>query len=181
VKLALLVLALLLTLSLVLGEVPLGDAGGCVLLPFTLVLGVAGAALVAIRTRRFVTAALILLIALHIAFGPLYYRGAAIESRVVDEADDPVADARVVAMWETSRGRTFARVETRTDRTGTFMIEPWGPRLRLPFEVLDRSQPTITASAPGFTSTDERDDSLGERLAAVSGEQWQKEIVLYRP
>lgn len=66
------------------------------------------------------------------------------------------------------------------DRAGNFVIVPWGPRLRPPFAVLDPTQPTITASAPEFATAEERDDSLGERVAAVSGEQWRKEIVLYR-
>lgn len=107
-KLALLFFALLLSLSLVLGEAPLGDAGGCALLPLTIFLGFAGAAVVLVKRRSIPGAVLILLTALHIAFGPLYYRGAQIESRVVDEAGDPVPDAKVVATWETNRGSTIA-------------------------------------------------------------------------
>lgn len=179
-KLTLLFLGLLIALSLVLGEAPLGDSAGCVLLPLTIFLGFAGAAVVAVKTRSIVGTALILLTALHIAFGPLYYRGARIESRVIDDAGDPVPHARVVATWETTRGATLARVETSTDRAGNFVIPPWDPRPRPPFAVLDRSQPSITVSAPGFATVEERDESLGERIAAVSGEQWTREIVLYR-
>jgi len=185
VKLALLFLALLLALSLVLGEVPLGDASGCVLLPFTILIAFAGAVVVIVKRRSWIGGAigalLILLTGLHIAFGPLYYRGARIESRVVEENGDPVTNATVVATWETTRGTMLARVATHTDRGGSFVITPWRPRLRPPFDVLDPTQPTITVSAAGFRPAEERDDSLRERVAAVSGEQWGKEIVLYKP
>lgn len=183
-KLALLFAALLLALSLLAGELAMGDASGCVLLPFTIVLTLGGAVIVLFFGKgrgRFLGAALILLMGLHVAFGPLYYRGAEIESGVVDEQGDPVADAQVVATWETTRGATLARVETRTDRGGSFTIAPWGPRLRPPFAILDPSQPTITVHAPGYAPAEERDDSLGERVAALSGEQWRKEIVVYKP
>jgi hypothetical protein len=183
VKLALLFAALLILLSLLLGELALGEAAGCALLPLTVVLALGGAfAVIAYAKDRFavriVCAALLVLLGFHICAGPLYYRGAPIESRVVDANGDPVANLPVVATWETNRGRLFARVATRTDRGGSFVIEPWGPRARLPLEWLEPDQPTIEIGTPPFV---ERDDSPNERIAAISGEQWHRsEIVLER-
>ena len=175
-KLALLFLALLLSLSLILGEAPLGDASGCVLLPLTVVLALGGAFVVLVYAKeriakRVAWAIAIVFLGFHICAGPLYYRGARIESRVVDESGDPIADAPVVATWETNRGRVLARVETHTDRGGSFVIEPWGPRLRPPLEWLESDQPTLDIGTPPFV---ERDDSPNERIAAISGEQWHR-------
>lgn len=186
-KLAATILTALLLLSLALGELPIGDAAGCVLLPFTIFATFAGAVLVMIFAKermlvRVACAALILLTGLHICGGPLYYRGPEIESRVVDESDTPVAGARVVATWETTRGTILARATTTTDRGGSFTLPVWGPVPRPPFAILDPSQPTIEVSAPGFATAEERDDSPDERVAAVSGEQWgRREVVLYKP
>jgi hypothetical protein len=186
VKPTLAVLGALLSLSLALGELPIGDAAGCVMLPFTIFVTFVGAVLVMVFAKeriwlRAIWAALILLLGLHICGGPLYYRGPEIESRVVDELDNPIEGARVVATWETTRGGMLARVTATTDRGGSFTLPAWGPRPRPPFTVLDLTQPTIEVSAPGFATAEERDDSPDERVAAVAGEQWgRREIVLYK-
>jgi hypothetical protein len=183
VKLALLFLALLTLLSLLLGEVPLGEASGCVLLPLTMVLAIGGAFVVIAYAKeriavRVAWALLMVLFGFHICGGPLYYRGARIESRVGDAQGDPVADADVVATWETNRGRLFARVAAKTDRGGSFVIEPWGPRLRPPLEWLVPGEPTLAIGTPPFV---EREESPRERVAAVTGEQWHRsEIVVER-
>lgn len=186
-KVALPGIALLVIASLILCELPFGDAAMFIIVALAMMVTLGGLTILWVyvhpRPLRGIVATLLLLLGgFHIAGGPLYYRAPDIEGQVVDgETNDPIADARVVATWELRSvlGGTLEarRTESRTNRGGSFVVPGWGWRLRPPLYYLESAEPQLEVSAPGYRTLAEP-NLAQDRVPALVGEQWGEALLI---